>query len=97
MVELEPFVAWVNPDLCTGSGECVEVCAYEDAITLETSSENGKQVTKAIVTPANCVGCGACVSACPNQAIDVQGWTLGQYDAMIEAIVADLPELEVVA
>ncbi len=97
MVELEPFVAWVNPDLCTGSGECVEVCAYKDAITLETSSENGKQVTKAIVTPANCVGCGACVSACPNQAIDVQGWTLGQFEAMIEAIVADLPELEVVA
>jgi len=96
-VELEPFVAWVNPDLCTGSGECVQVCAYEDAITLETFSENGTQVTKAIVTPANCVGCGACVSACPNQAVDVQGWTLKQYESMVEAIVADLPELEVVA
>jgi len=97
LVELEPFVAWVNPELCTGSGECVEVCSYEDAIALETFTDNGKQVTKAIVTPANCVGCGACVSACPNQAVDVQGWTLKQYESMVDAIVADLPELEVVA
>ncbi len=97
LVELEPFVAWVNPELCTGSGECVEVCSYEDAIALETFTDNGKQVTKAIVTPANCVGCGACVSACPNQAVDVQGWTLKQYESMVEAIVADLPEIEVVA
>ena len=97
LVELEPFVAWVNPELCTGSGECVDVCSYEDAISLETFTENGKQITKAIVTPANCVGCGACVSACPNQAVDVQGWTLKQYESMVEAITADLPELEVVA
>jgi heterodisulfide reductase subunit A len=97
LVELEPFVAWVNPELCSGSGECVEVCSYEDAIALETFNDNGKQVTKAIVTPANCVGCGACVSACPNQAIDVQGWTLKQYESMVDAIVADLPEIEVVA
>ena len=97
LVELEPFVAWVNPQLCTGSGECVEVCSYEDAIALETINDNGKQVTKAIVTPANCVGCGACVSACPNQAIDVQGWTVKQYESMVDAIVADLPEIEVVA
>jgi heterodisulfide reductase subunit A len=47
-----------------------------------------------VVTPANCVGCGACVSACPNDAIDVQGWTLAQYDAMLDAIAAPLPVLE---
>jgi heterodisulfide reductase subunit A len=95
-VELEPFVARVNRDLCDGSGQCVEVCAYEDAISLETISVNGREVKKAVVTPANCVGCGVCVSACPNRAIDVQGWTLNQYEAMIDAIVADLPELEVI-
>jgi hypothetical protein len=31
------------------------------------------------------------VSACPNQAIDLQGWTVGQYDAMLDAIVAEIP------
>jgi len=90
-VELDPFVAWVNPERCDGSGECVEVCCYEDAIALETFSENGKEYKKAVITPANCVGCGACVSACPTQAIDIQGWTLGQYEAMVDAIAADLP------
>jgi hypothetical protein len=34
------------------------------------------------------------VSACPNHAIDVQGWTLAQYDAMLDAIAAPLPVLE---
>ncbi len=94
-VELEPFVAWVNPELCDGSGECIKVCCYEDAITLQTVSVNGSQMQSAFVTPANCAGCGACVSACPNGAIDVQGWTLDQYEAMVEAIVTDIPGLEV--
>jgi heterodisulfide reductase subunit A len=93
-VKLEPFVARVNHDLCDGSGQCVEVCAYEDAITLQTMGTDGHTAQKAVVTPANCVGCGVCVSACPNHAIDVQGWTLAQYDAMLDAVVAPLPVLE---
>jgi heterodisulfide reductase subunit A len=95
LVELEPFVAQVNLERCDGSGQCVEVCCYEDAIALKTFSANGREEQKAVVTPANCAGCGVCVSACPNRAIDVQGWTLGQYEAMVDAIAADLPVLEV--
>jgi heterodisulfide reductase subunit A len=94
-VELEPFVATVDPDRCDGSGQCVEACCYEDAIALKTFSANGREVQKAVVTPANCAGCGVCVSACPNRAIDVQGWTLDQYEAMVEAIAAELPVVEV--
>jgi heterodisulfide reductase subunit A len=94
-VELEPFVAWVNPERCEGNGQCVDVCCYEDAICLKNFSANGREVQKAVVTPANCAGCGVCVSACPNRAIDVKGWTLDQYEAMVDAIVADLPVLEV--
>ncbi len=93
-VELEPFVAHVNHDLCDGTGECVAVCAYEDAIALQMISVNGHQAKKAVVTPANCVGCGVCVSACPNHAIDVQGWTRAQYEAMVDAITVPLPVLE---
>jgi heterodisulfide reductase subunit A len=95
MVELEPFVARVDPELCTGNGECAEVCAYEDAISLQPVRMNGKEVEKALVTPANCVGCGACVSACPNLAIDLQGWTLKQYDAMVDALVMDMSAMGV--
>lgn len=96
-VELEPFVARVDPERCVGAGQCLEVCHYEDAITLETFSANGHTGQKAVVTPANCAGCGSCVSACPNRAIDLQGWTLKQYEAMVDALTAeDLPALEVV-
>jgi heterodisulfide reductase subunit A2 len=92
-VELPPFVAAVDAHKCHGTGACVEVCEYEGAIALQTFEENGKQIKRAVITPANCVGCGACVSICPNQAIDVQGWTLAQYDAMVEAIGEDMPAL----
>jgi heterodisulfide reductase subunit A len=96
-VKLEPFVAKVDLEKCDGTGACVEVCEYEDAIALETMKVNGVEVKRAVVTPANCSGCGNCVSACPNRAIDVQGWTLGQYEAMVDAIALDLPELMEVA
>ena len=97
-VELDPFVARVDPERCDGSGRCVEVCSYEDAITLQPVGTNGQNVQKAVVTPANCAGCGACVSACPNSAIDLLGWTLDQYDAMIDALfVEQLPVLELEA
>ncbi|MEA1979114.1 MAG: CoB--CoM heterodisulfide reductase iron-sulfur subunit A family protein, partial [Chloroflexota bacterium] len=83
-VELDPFVAQVDMEKCDGTGACVEVCSYEDAIALQTFTINGSQVQRAVVSPANCVGCGCCVSACPNRAIDVQGWELGQYEAMVD-------------
>jgi heterodisulfide reductase subunit A len=92
-VELPPFVAAVDASKCTGTGACVTACVYEGAIALKTFTENGREVKRAVVTPANCVGCGACVAACPNRAIDVQGWTLAQYEVMVEAIGAEYPAL----
>ena len=32
---------------------------------------------------------GACVAVCPENAINVQGWTLRQYEDMVDMIVAD--------
>jgi heterodisulfide reductase subunit A len=96
-VELEPFVARVDLSRCEGSGACVEVCEYEGAIRLEPFSENGSEGVRAVVSPANCVGCGVCVGACPNRALDIQGWTLAQFNAMVEAIATETPLLEVEA
>jgi heterodisulfide reductase subunit A len=95
-VELEPFVARVDPELCTGSGECAKICPYEGAIALQAVTVAGRKVQRAEVSPANCKGCGICVGACPNGAIDLLGWTVKQYDAMLDALVADMPALEVV-
>lgn len=89
-VELEPFVAHVDLEKCTGTGACLEVCEYEDAIALEIMEIEGVEVQRAVVTPANCTGCGNCVSACPNRAIDVQGWELSQYEAMVDALTMEV-------
>jgi heterodisulfide reductase subunit A len=88
-VELEPFVAVVDQALCNGCGSCVAACCYENAVGLEKTTLNGSEVERAVVNPANCVGCGVCVSVCPPRAIQVQGWTLGQYEAMVDAIAED--------
>jgi heterodisulfide reductase subunit A len=90
-VELPPFVARVDEHKCQGTGACVAACQQEGAIALQTIQVDGRQVRRAVVTPANCTGCGACVGACPNRAIDVQAWTLAQYEAMVDAIAAEIP------
>jgi heterodisulfide reductase subunit A len=43
---------------------------------------------RAYVNPVACKGCGACVPSCPVAALDVAGWEIDQYKAMIDAITA---------
>jgi heterodisulfide reductase subunit A len=93
VVELPPFVARVDERQCCGTGACVEACQQEGAIALLTFQENGREVKRAVVTPANCTGCGACVGVCPQRAIDVQAWTLSQYEAMVDALTMDYSDL----
>ncbi len=89
-VELDPFVAEVNLEQCTGTGACVVACPRDGALQLAEVAVNGKPFKKAQVSPAFCLGCGACVAVCPTNAINIKGWTLKQYEAMVDAIVADL-------
>ena len=90
-VGIPPFVARVDEAKCTGTGACVEICPEEGAIKMQTFTENGLEVKRPVVIPANCTGCGACVGVCPNRAIDVQSWTLGQFEAMVDAITMEIP------
>ncbi|MGD8367403.1 MAG: CoB--CoM heterodisulfide reductase iron-sulfur subunit A family protein [Desulfobacterales bacterium] len=86
-VELDPFVAAVDTGRCTGSGACVEACPVE-AVKMESVVIDGAPADRATVNPALCTGCGVCVAACPANAIDVAGWTLTQYEEMVDAIAA---------
>jgi len=88
-VELDPFVAEVDLAKCTGVGACVGACLREEALSLVEMEVDGERVRRAEVNPALCNGCGACVAVCPQNAINVKGWTLKQYEAMVDMIVAD--------
>ena len=88
-VELDPFVAEVNLQKCKGHGACVEACLAEGALNLVGMKVDGENVQRAQVFPALCLGCGACVAVCPENAIDIKGWTLEQYENMVDMIVAD--------
>ncbi len=87
-VELDPFIAEVDPDKCTGTGACVEACLREGALELVETEIGGKKVRRARVSPVLCMGCGACVAVCPENAIDIRGWTLDQYEAMVDMIAS---------
>ena len=88
-IELDPFVAEVNPELCQGEAKCVEECKYTRAISLVEREIDGEKVKRAEVNPALCKGCGMCVAVCPHGAIQVAGWQLDQFEAMVDAILAD--------
>ncbi len=54
--------AVVDPDKCTGCGDCVEVCP-SDCIELND---------KAKVIEEDCIDCGACEGECPVGAITME-------------------------
>jgi len=87
-VELDPYVAEVDKTRCTGTGACKEACPIDGAINIVEHEVDGNKVKQAEVTPALCTGCGICVAACPANAINIKGWTLEQYEAMVDAVVA---------
>lgn len=94
-VELEPYVARVDLERCEGTGACVDECEYDGALGLQEVEIDGQVVRRAVINEALCVGCGCCVAVCPTRAIDVNGWTLDQFEAMVDAIcAADLSEVQ---
>ena len=93
-IALDPFVAQVDPNRCQGEGRCVEECKYRRAITLTEDPKTSRQTKLAEVNPALCSGCGMCAAVCPHGAIQVEGWRLDQFEAMVKAIAADHPQVE---
>ena len=76
----EPIIAYVDEELCSACGLCIEACPYE-------AREMHPWKNLATVNVALCQGCSACVVACPNKASAVRNFTTGQVLAMVEAVV----------
>jgi heterodisulfide reductase subunit A len=76
----EPIVAYVEGEVCSGCGLCVEVCPYD-------AREMHPWKALATVNEALCRGCGACVVVCPNKASSVRNFTTEQVLAMVEAVI----------
>ena len=81
--ETEPFISFVDEDLCSGCASCIAICPY-DAIKLE-KQKDGKSIAK--VNETLCMGCGACVTACPSGAMQQRGFKDKQLIAMIDEII----------
>lgn len=88
-IELDPFVAHVDLEQCDGCGDCVEECRFTQAITLVDTDVGGRREKRAAVNTALCMGCGMCVAVCRPRAIEVAGWRLDQFEAMVDALAAD--------
>jgi heterodisulfide reductase subunit A2 len=79
-LEIDPLIAMVDEDACTGCGICVEVCPYE----ARTLNER-KRIAE--VNEALCVGCGGCIAACPSNASIHKNFTKKQLLNMVDDIM----------
>lgn len=80
-VEMEPTVAFVVEDDCSGCKTCLPLCPY-NAIT----RDEAKGV--AVINEALCKGCGVCVSACPSGSIKQNLFEDEEIFAEIEEVLA---------
>jgi heterodisulfide reductase subunit A len=79
---VEPLVAEVNEDLCSGCRVCESACSY-NAIKVEKAGD--KELAK--VTEGLCRGCGICSSSCPMDAIKMPNYSDKQITAQIGAVM----------
>jgi heterodisulfide reductase subunit A len=80
-VRLDPAVAVVDPEICRGCGDCVEICQFHAPALVETDPG----VFSAEINPSLCKGCGTCASWCPSGAIAARHFTDRQVLAQIDA------------
>ncbi|MHC4341106.1 MAG: 4Fe-4S binding protein [Planctomycetota bacterium] len=81
-VEIEPVVAEINEDACSGCRICNNLCPFNAIEYIED-----KEVSR--ILTALCKGCGTCVAACPAQVISGAHFSNDQIFAEIEGVLWD--------
>jgi heterodisulfide reductase subunit A len=76
---LDPLVAAVDPDRCSGCALCVGACPF-GAMSLDDE--------RARVEPAHCRACGSCAATCPSRAMITPHYTDEQLRAEIASLLA---------
>ncbi len=84
-VSLDAVKAEPNLTYCDGCALCLDVCPYHAIELVEEVAEDGKPVKYIGVNKAQCKGCGLCQSTCPKRGVAIQGFTMNQINAQIEA------------
>ena len=84
---VEPHIANVDEDLCSGCGMCVTICPAKAINRVEKQQSHGNTVLRACVDEGLCQGCGLCVSTCPSGAIQQRGFKDKQLIPMINEII----------
>jgi heterodisulfide reductase subunit A len=82
-VEIEPIVATINEDNCSGCRICNTLCPF-NAIDFIEEDEVSR------INEALCKGCGTCVSACPAQTISGAHFSNEQIIAEMEGLLHDV-------
>ncbi len=85
-IELDPFVAYVHEELCSGCRVCLTACPFN---AISRNEEKGK----AFVNAALCMGCGTCVATCPSNAIQQAGFEDVQVKSELLALLGEPAEL----
>jgi heterodisulfide reductase subunit A2 len=80
-ISVDTPIAVINPDLCTGCGNCNNVCPT-NSIQLE---KRDGILSLSRVDALRCIGCGNCVVVCPVKAINLPGWDHMEIPAQISA------------
>ena len=78
-VEIEPIIASVDEEVCSGCGLCEKMCPY-GVLSLATPER------VMMVSQALCKGCGACAGVCPSGAISLNHFTPRQVLEQVEAL-----------
>jgi heterodisulfide reductase subunit A len=83
----EPTIAVVDPFICTGCWDCVNVCPYKAPEKSEiTVRIDGQRLTRPVskINEGKCEGCGLCIASCHGNCIDLKGFTDDQVYAELE-------------